>query len=128
MNKHEFQHLECDVETIGCARMCHNMFYPMAQDRYWQLQVFCVALPSIIFIAYKSKVDLHINKALEVKKQREKEHFEEIKAEAEAEGKLTVTVIQSSSFICTQTINPGTTVHEYCKEYGNINAFWIYVY
>jgi hypothetical protein len=91
------KHLECDVETIGCARMCHNMFYPMAQDRYWQLQVFCVALPSIIFIAYKSKVDLHINKALEVKKQREKEHFEELKAEAEAEG---------------------TTVHEYCKEYG----------
>ena len=35
--KDTLKHVECDVETIGCARMCHNMFYPMALDRYWQV-------------------------------------------------------------------------------------------
>jgi len=84
------KHLECDVETIGCARMCHNMYYPMAQERYWQFQVFCVALPSIIFIAYKSKVDLHISKALEIKKKIAKEELDELKAEAKAAGYETI--------------------------------------
>merc|ERR1712131_16146 len=78
------KHIECDVETIGCARMCHNMFYPMALDRYWQFQIFCVALPSIIFIAYKSKVDMHIKKALEIKKKVD----EEIREQAEEEEKI----------------------------------------
>ena len=82
------KHIECDVETIGCARMCHNMFYPMALDRYWQFQVFCVSLPSIIFIAYKSKVDLHIKKALEIKKRVEKEERELLEKEAKEDGKF----------------------------------------
>lgn len=76
------KHIECDVETIGCARMCHNMFYPMALDRYWQFQIFCVALPSIIFIAYKSKVDMHIKKALEIKKKVDEEIREQLIADA----------------------------------------------
>ena len=82
------KHIECDVETIGCARMCHNMFYPMALDRYWQFQIFCVALPSIIFIAYKSKVDMHIKKALEIKKKVDEEIREQLIADAKDRGSL----------------------------------------
>merc|ERR1712131_346189 len=82
--KDTLKHVECDVETIGCARMCHNMFYPVALDRYWQFQIFCVSLPSIMFIAYKSKVDQHITKALEIKKKVE----EEERREAEEEEKI----------------------------------------
>ena len=81
------KHLECDVETIGCSRMCHNWFYPIALERYWQFQVFCVALPSIIFIAYKSKVDLHIKQALKIKKKVDAELEEQKKADCEERGK-----------------------------------------
>ena len=68
--------------------MCHNMFYPMALDRYWQFQIFCVALPSIIFIAYKSKVDMHIKKALEIKKKVDEEIREQLIADAKDRGSL----------------------------------------
>ena len=80
------KHLECDVETIGCSRMCHNWFYPIALERYWQFQVFCVALPSIIFIAYKSKVDIHIKQALKIKKKVDAELEELKKQKCEEEG------------------------------------------
>ena len=81
------KHLECDVETIGCSRMCHNWFYPIALERYWQFQVFCVALPSIIFIAYKSKVDIHIKQALKIKKKVDAEIEKLKKEKCEEEGK-----------------------------------------
>lgn len=80
------KHLECDVETIGCSRMCHNWFYPIALERYWQFQVFCVALPSIIFIAYKSKVDIHIKQALKIKKKVDAELEKLKKEKCEEEG------------------------------------------
>ena len=82
------KHLECDVETIGCSRMCHNWFYPIALERYWQFQVFCVALPSIIFIAYKSKVDLHIKQALKIKKKVDAEIEKLKKEDCEEKGNV----------------------------------------
>ena len=82
------KHLECDVETIGCSRMCHNWFYPIALERYWQFQVFCVALPSIIFIAYKSKVDLHIKQALKIKKKVDAEIEKLRKEDCEEKGNV----------------------------------------
>lgn len=84
--KDQEKHVECDVETIGCARMCHNMFYPIALERYWQFQVFCVALPSIIFVAYKSKVDIHVAQALKAKKKHLEEQEEQRKLKCQEEN------------------------------------------
>ena len=86
--KDQEKHVECDVETIGCARMCHNMFYPIALERYWQFQVFCVALPSIIFVAYKSKVDIHVAQALKAKKKHLEEQEEQRKLKCQEESKF----------------------------------------
>jgi len=52
--------LECDVKTIGCKRMCHNMFFPISLGRYWQFQIFCISFPAIVFMAYKAKIDTNI--------------------------------------------------------------------
>jgi len=70
--------IECDTNTIGCPEMCHNYFFPFALARYWQLQVFCVGLPTIMFMAYKTKVDISVAAFLkEQERNREKNGTEE---------------------------------------------------
>ena len=117
------KHLECDVETIGCSRMCHNWFYPIALERYWQFQVFCVALPSIIFIAYKSKVDIHIKQALKIKKKVDAELEEKRKADCEERGKKLFIVkknTKNGSFQIHQIIFQGIPYEK--KEESKIQA------
>jgi len=64
--------LECDTKTIGCQRMCHNMFFPMSLGRYWQLQIFCISLPAILFMAYKTKIEINIKAHIAKTKEAEK--------------------------------------------------------
>jgi hypothetical protein len=52
--------IECDTNTIGCPEMCHNYFFPFALARYWQLQVFCVGLPTIMFMGKFYRYNNHI--------------------------------------------------------------------
>ena len=66
------QDLECDTKTIGCQRMCHNMFFPMSLGRYWQLQIFCISLPAILFMAYKTKIEINIKAHIAKTKEAEK--------------------------------------------------------
>ena len=57
--------LECDTGMIGCQRMCHNKFFPIALGRYWQLQIFSISFPAIVFIAYKVKIDISIKERVQ---------------------------------------------------------------
>ena len=60
--------------------MCHNMFFPMSLGRYWQLQIFCISLPAILFMAYKTKIEINIKAHIAKTKEAEK-------AVEKAEGK-----------------------------------------
>ena len=52
--------------------MCHNMFFPMSLGRYWQLQIFCISLPAILFMAYKTKIEINIKAHIAKTKEAEK--------------------------------------------------------
>ena len=66
--------VECDTETIGCQRMCHNFFVPMTVTRFWMYHLMSVASITIFFSAYKRKKYQDISEAtaiLELKHQLE---------------------------------------------------------
>jgi len=73
--------IECDTKMVGCQRMCHNKFFPMALGRYWQFQIFCISLPAIIFMAYKAKIDINIKAHIQTQKAIQKEEKHDDKQE-----------------------------------------------
>lgn len=79
--------MECDTKMVGCQRMCHNLFFPIALGRYWQFQIFCISLPAIIFMAYKAKIDInirtHIQNQKEIKKLAQKSEDKQEETETE---------------------------------------------
>ena len=55
--------VECDTETIGCQRMCHNFFVPMTVTRFWMYHLMGVASITIVLSAYKRKKYQEISEA-----------------------------------------------------------------
>lgn len=61
----------CNTKSPGCKNVCFNEYSPIALNRFWFLQILCVALPSIIFIVYTAHKMARVNQAVVARKAQE---------------------------------------------------------